>query len=116
MKPNNLRVQLIGAFKAFVNGQFLKSFNITSIGSIKNCKKMLVTFLFSHNFSKYDLLTNALKTSINFFYELIKVAFLFHIIFKIVTLNHDFPYFFVSMYYVRDSVYYSIWMKFLYKV
>ena len=83
MKPNNLGVQLIGAFKAFVNGQFLKSFNITSIGSIKNCKKMLVTFLFSHNFSKYNLLTNAFKASINFFYELIRAPFYFTLSLKL---------------------------------
>ena len=48
MKPNKFRIQLIGALKAFGNGQFKKSFNFTFMGSIKNYKKKLLIFLFSH--------------------------------------------------------------------
>ena len=44
MKSNKFRVQLIGALKAFGNGQFKKSFNFTFMGSIKNYKKKVSYF------------------------------------------------------------------------
>jgi len=37
----------MGALRAFVNGQFLESFNITFIGNIKNCEKNQLFFFFS---------------------------------------------------------------------